>query len=211
MEITIKDMTLVNLCDPVSTGAKSKDQVTLWLEENGTVTVSVRSYYGGDGTPEDEWHGRTISWGFGGRGDCSTYDRDRIAGDLQPGGSLHALLARVHAGHTTEWDGQNNVGRMTDDAREADEEIATILQNYPTLDVKYFDASDWLWSGHTRADAEHILHDIGLTTASDDAAISDAAEWLLRKARAEGQEIVGDLKTAIQDVIESAKQNGDDE
>lgn len=34
-----------------------------------------------------------------------------------------ALLERVHAGHTIEWDGNNHVGRLTDDARRAEEEL----------------------------------------------------------------------------------------
>ena len=57
---------------------------------------------------------------------------------------LAPLLDRVRAGHSVEWNGSNNVGRLTDDAQEASEEIDAILTGSSWTDTERqgWDASE---------------------------------------------------------------------
>ncbi len=91
-------------------------------------------------------------------------------------------VARVCDGHSTEWDGSNMVGRLTDDASDAlrdiermIEDLAGSVQASPDLAAweaaEYVDASDWdaLWPRHlTLAQAVEVaLADTPVVIAGD--------------------------------------------
>lgn len=92
--------------------------------EDGSVRIVDRSYYGGDGAPVKEWNREVLIFEL-----ASSYagetklDVDRLREDLEDGGVLAGLLDRSIAGHTVEWNGSNYVGRLTEDARDASDEI----------------------------------------------------------------------------------------
>lgn len=80
--------------------------------------------------------------------------REFLSGD----GKL--LLERIHAGHDTEWNGDNLVGILTDDARQAEAELESAIEDLELAEV--WTAKDWLfsscnlaevWSGKPLADA----------------------------------------------------------
>lgn len=88
----------------------------------------------GGAVPTEVWHGRAR----------------RYAIPLLMTGTVNALLdelaplaQRVIAGYTREWNGNNLVGRLTDDAMNAEDEIAGIIQNYED-DLHWYEAGDWL-------------------------------------------------------------------
>lgn len=54
---------------------------------------------------------------------------------------VRVMFERIVAGHSVEWDGSNHVGRLTDDARAAVEELEARLQDVPQTEV--WDAADW--------------------------------------------------------------------
>ena len=92
--------------------------------EDGNVRIIDRSYYGGDAWPVTE-HNRvvlTLELASSQHGEVAL-DSDRLRDDLAEGGELAALIDRVIEGHSTRWDGNNTVGRLTEDAVDAADDI----------------------------------------------------------------------------------------
>lgn len=83
-------------------------------------------------------------------------DLDYVRQMFAPGGELAALAARVVAGMGEEWDGSNNVGTLTDDARAALEAIEDWVAEYGRYLVAegwtHSDVGDWLDEDAVRAD-----------------------------------------------------------
>jgi len=135
--------------DPTDTSCAPRiyDNLLLAIDEDGDVYLETRSYYGGDATPADEWHGRTLTWTI----DSSKHgsrliDRDALASDLAEGGRLAVLIDRVIAGHGTDWDGSNYIGTNTPDAIEAIDAIDALLADSRyASDIEVWDAGQWLY------------------------------------------------------------------
>jgi hypothetical protein len=95
----------------------------------------------GEGIPESVHHGRRMWWTI----PCLT-----AAGAAELLEDLAPLARRVLAGATVEWDGNNNVGRLDEDAQQADEEIARRCSSIDTEDypqVRELEASLWYAEG----------------------------------------------------------------
>jgi len=58
---------------------------------------------------------------------------------------VRAMLERIIAGHSVEWDGSNNIGRLTKDAQAAVAELEEWLESVAQTEV--WDAADWYSSG----------------------------------------------------------------
>lgn len=128
-----------------SCALRSYDTAYLSISEDG-VSFGTRTYYGGDGTPMDEWHQRTLHHIIlsAEHGSC-LLDVERLRDDLSPGGKLSGLIDRIRAGHSVEWDGSNMVGRLTKDAREASDLVEHHLcQVGYASDADVWDTGTWL-------------------------------------------------------------------
>jgi hypothetical protein len=94
-------------------------------------------------TTFDRWHCRTLVWSQTlSQGAAVVADEDKLdelAAQLAP------LVARVSAGHDTEWDGSNYVGVLDDDAQEASDEIEEIIEaaDWTSDALTARDAGDW--------------------------------------------------------------------
>lgn len=97
-------------------GQMSPQPAYLELDQDGELAYGYDTEIG-NGRPMSVAERRTIRWSV-------PYDISgkAMAAFLQDPEVL-ALLERVHAGHTVEWDGSNHVGRLTDDAKRAEEEL----------------------------------------------------------------------------------------
>ena len=100
------------------------------------------------------------------------------------------LAERIAAGHSIEWDGNNNVGRLDEDASEAEEELEYLLDQYVPEDGPWM-AEDWLQD----ADYGEITAD---TTNEELSKISE--EWM-SVAKSDGVAIY-DGVGAIERVLE---------
>ena len=185
------------------------------MTEGGDVSVFERDYFGGDGTPFDEWHARTLTWGFLEAGDESVIDRETLKADLGEGGKLRALLERVHAGHSTVWDGSNYVGELNADASEASEEIETMLADYDVdrSAPDRWDSYEWLTAGGSSS-LESCLADLGLTVDATPEQIADAAEKSRKMALGDGIEIASAddaIREIIADVRRERARNADED
>lgn len=96
----------------------------LLLHKDGTVDFELRyPRYGG--TPIAERHGLTRSWTV----------PSAVRGFELHNGCILELLKRVHAGRSVEWDGNNNVGVLNDDAQKASDELKNLLGNMAVWEV----------------------------------------------------------------------------
>lgn len=91
----------------------------------------------GNSVPSTVWHGIVRRWGI----PCITATAaNQLMHDLAP------LAQRILDGASVEWDGNNNVGRLTDDAAQAEQELVDFLAEATDLEQVYEqDAADW-WS-----------------------------------------------------------------
>jgi hypothetical protein len=96
------------------------------------------SYNGeiGNAVPSDVYHGHTIRYGMA---------------LLQPA-TVNSLLAQIAPlaqgvvnGYTSEWDGNNLVGVLNNDAKEADEEIRQLVNSHDESELHWRDADEWLY------------------------------------------------------------------
>ena len=96
----------------------------------------------------DQYHRRILEW--------SSHMVFAVEADhamiLALAEKLQPLLDRVIDGYTIEWDGNNNVGKLTDDAQVASDEITDIMDRLHPEDwstpVDVWDAREWLGDFH---------------------------------------------------------------
>jgi hypothetical protein len=156
----------------------SRDKL-LFLIENGRVSLDIRDYF--EAVPEAEWHRRHLALLVAEGPMIVASDRLR---DLLE--KARPLVERVIAGHSVEWDGSNQVGRLTYDASEA---FYALDDHFRRADLADEDLMLWTvddWLGST------ALENLGLDPGADDAAISAAAADLRHTARTDGVVLVDD-------------------
>ena len=82
-----------------------------------------------DALPEEIWNKRVLSYVLARASIAVLRDEDRD-GFIEPlGADLPQLLARIAAGHSIEWNGQNLAGEFTPDAWEAHEELECRIED----------------------------------------------------------------------------------
>ncbi len=132
------------------------------MDEDGQIDTWVNGEIG-NAVPASVWHNRTLTW--------------RVPADAR-GEALLAfvkdhqrLFERVWQGHKVEWNGNNWVGKLTEDAKAAYEEIEAACSDIETIDVICM--QDWLRAGRNNHftdfwDGEYTL-DEAASKAEDDA------------------------------------------
>lgn len=156
----------------------------VYLDKDGNVRADYCGIIGA-GQPMDVWLGRTRRWSVN-----PEVNGDQIA-DLLESDKVRALLERVHAGLSIEWDGANYVGRSTDDARDASDALERIFKDETrTVDGGgVWRAGDWI----DPASADDLL--------KRGESLDDAAERLVAEAKDEKVAIEGG-KSDMLDAIE---------
>lgn len=113
-----------------------------------TRTRELTADYSGEigfAIPMSVYHGQVI------RIPVTPYLNGAVLADLLDSDEVQALAGRVCDGHSIEWDGNNNVGVLTDDASAALGELGEYLDEYTArLDtpdiVSVWECSDWVQS-----------------------------------------------------------------
>jgi hypothetical protein len=98
----------------------------------------------GGAVPVAVWHGQILRYAL-----PSPYLRAEMIGEIMD--EIAPLAKRVCDGHETVWGGSNNVGQLSEDAREAEQEIERILEERGAqLDdddvIHVWDAADYFSS-----------------------------------------------------------------
>ena len=138
--------------------------------------IHIDTYCQIDGTPISVWHGVVRRYYL------SPYtDAEALTSDINAG-VFDDLFQRIVDGSEVEWDGNNFVGRLNEDAREAEEELEQLLEDYVDGSIGLWDAGEWLQDS---SDEE-----LGVTAASTDDELAKKARELEEEARAEGAIVV---------------------
>ena len=105
------------------------------LDEDGYVCADYSGEIG-NAVPFSVWHNRDARIGI----------RPAVSGkalrEMFADDEFIALVRRYYDGLTVEWDGGNNVGTLTEDAKAALEEIERMAEDLDQINV--FSASDWV-------------------------------------------------------------------
>jgi hypothetical protein len=98
----------------------------------------------GEGIPFRQWHNIERTYGADGEtgGDGQTHvDPDALREYIEGEGG--ALIERILNGGSVEWDGNNNVGRLNDDAQEAETEFEQALTGLPRASWVDWTCDEW--------------------------------------------------------------------
>jgi len=100
--------------------------------------LDIDTYCQIDGTPISVWHGVVRRYSL------SPYtNAEDLTTDINAG-VFDELFQRIVGGSEVVWDGDNHVGRLNEDAREAEEELEKLLEDYADGSVGLWEAGDWL-------------------------------------------------------------------
>lgn len=164
------------------------------LDEDGEVSADYSADTGG-GTPATVWHNRTLRW------TVPAAIRGPVLAKMIEGEAL-PLLARVHAGHTVEWDGNNQAGSLDADAQAASSALETMFENLnddPDELQAVWSVGDWLWSNCT------------LIQHWDKQPLDEAVAAIEADAKNEGVVLEDDVRTELLDRAQSDfDEDGDD-
>lgn len=124
-------------------GSSARGEVALLtLDSERLLRLVVRTRFGGDATPTEEYHRRLLTWTV--LESPAQLDVARLRAALTVGGALYELMRRVAEGHDEQWDGQNVVGTLTEDAEEASAALLEAFEDGAfASDVSVLDAADF--------------------------------------------------------------------
>ena len=177
------------------------------IDDDGAVRLGIRRVYGHpDATPMRIWHRVDRQYDMSGNPDV-----EELRADLAEGGAIAVLIDRIKAGHSTVWDGNNNVGRLTEDAICAADDLDGLVADYRQSGWSAMSVEDWLAPlGSDRAQ----LDGCGLTDMSGPDAIDAAAEALDVEARNDKVVLTGDVVaylTKLRDRVRQDAEYADDD
>jgi hypothetical protein len=185
-------------------GSEWRNILTVELDEDGACTISVDSKHSSDnGVPFSVWHGRTLRW---------TNESSQGASAVVDGYALEALrdkiaplISIVSIGHRTKWDGNNMVGRLTDEAAEASDEIENLVEACAWADdsIGFWDAYAWIADNKRQT-----IEDLKLTATSTDAEKAAAAETLTKEARSQDV-ILTNVESCIDALVEELQEDSE--
>jgi hypothetical protein len=144
----------------------------LCLDRDGDVYVETE-HPSTNSFSADVWHGRVLRWGI-----TPNVSGSRLYAfvlDILP------IIERVHAGHEIIWDGNHYIGRLTEDAQEAAEDVAVACERLGG-DVDVWHVSDWLADYHL----------------PEDASIEQEAREIEADAEGTGVYLVGDVRSYLE-------------
>lgn len=98
----------------------------------------IRQEYDENATPEDVWNGRRLRCRLKIRPDEDAA-REYLAGAVG-----QALLEKIIAGHSIEWDGSNHVGHLSDGAQNALEQLVEDMSDLPESQWSLWTVGDYL-------------------------------------------------------------------
>ena len=170
----------LDFCRPDYSSRPVKPLVTSLIFDPAERTLHIDFRRAIDPTPMRIWHGTVSRYPV-----PAAVNAVGLTEDINAG-AFDDLFDRIVAGHSVVWDGHNWVGRLTQDAEDAEEDLCEKIEEYEIVAFGGLqDASDWLWS--TR-------HDLGITPTSTDAELQAIASKLEGEALNENVRLYGTLE-----------------
>lgn len=133
--ITVKTIVTKPEADPYHRDTRGISHTVLWLDPRDR-TCGVSQEYRTNSTSSDVWHNRVLEFSVS---DYPTEDvmREWIEERM-------ADLVAICDGHEVEWDGSNQVGRLTEDARAIRKSLEFELDNGSLREYyEYWSVEDW--------------------------------------------------------------------
>lgn len=149
----------------------------------------------GGAVPMDVYHGRERWYGIP---TMLASEANELMERLRP------LLGRVVEGYGCQWDGNNRVGRLTEDAREAEDEIERICEAAETQ-LQVWEAEDWL---SVIGGAAEQAGGLGITAATSDDDLSRIEGRVMDQARAEGAHHLAGLPRELERLRDWCREHG---
>lgn len=174
---------------PLYADDRRKQELHIDIDHDGTVSLLVKSYYGGDGVPMDVWHRKTLRYTVA-TGPVVVH-LPSLRSDLEDGGRLAKLIDRIIDGHSTRWDGSNTVGCLTDDASNASQDlehafgrgfdyIDTSAEIWNEVEYIYDEARSLITADTTDEEIDAYLADVRESAQNNLVYLSgDAKDWLV--------------------------------
>ena len=198
--------------NPADTSCATRGWDTAYLEiADGKVSLQTRTHYGHeDGIPVDEWLNRVLTFDIASAAHgCVALDIERLRNALREDGALAPLIERIISGHSVEWDGQNNRGRLDVDAVAAYDDMEYLLSSSPSGyvgEISVWDVEQYFET----CPSGQLLAELGLTLASPDADIAAAVPGILADAKSDDILLVGDVEGYLKKVIADLAAEDDD-
>jgi hypothetical protein len=137
----------------------------------------------GNSMPFTVYHRRTLRWTIPA---LKGYGANALMREVLP------ICEAIMAGYEIHWDGNNNIGRYTEDAQLAIEELTAYCDGDTwTGEIHVWDASDW-FSGTSE-------DDLGITVTTTDDELEDIAEKLLEEAHSHNVDEIDGLEEYLKD------------
>lgn len=169
-------------------GPTPNDVAYIEIDEDGDVSLSSRTLYGGDAVPMAV-HERRVLWFELAAGTDAEWLREQLAG-----GEVADLLDTIIASHSVAWNGFNNVGRFDADALYR---LEALLQAAPTSDLHVVDAREWLQGDQSVLEVARFIREHG-----------DTPETLLEAAESDRTVVIDGgldaMSYAMQELLDEA-------
>lgn len=148
------------------------------------------------GTPMEVFHGHVLRWHV--HNELTVRGCDDLVADLMP------LLERIVAGHEVVWNGSNHVGRLNNDATDANESVDQFCEQasetYDCVDV--WPVGTWLLPDSDKVSARTL----GLTTESTDDDLRRIAAACEKEAAGDGITLDGDVYDELEALRDRLRQ-----
>jgi hypothetical protein len=198
MSIKLNLTNLTETADLAPLYCKYPDQVRpqpayVMLDDDGEVTADWSGEIGSS-TPMRCWHGVDMRWSV-----AAAIKPIALIDYLQ--GEALPLLERIHAGHSVDWDGNNHVGSLSDDAQEASDDLRIGLEmfGYEYDRIAVWDVSEWLFNCNK------------LTDHWRDQSLDEAVTSIEAGATSESVKLLGDVRDELLDEVERRFDEAGDE
>ena len=163
-----------------SAGTLKPMEVYLHIDLN-THKTYIDTYYHIDGVPVEIWHGVVRRYRI-----QSDVDAVELTADIN-NGKFDEVLSRIIDGSDVVWDGDNWVGRLTDDGHDAEHDLEKILLEYSGDGmIGLWEAGDWFQG----VDADFL----GITSDTTDEQLKEKTKKEEKDALREGAVLVGTLE-----------------
>lgn len=204
-KITVGSVDTVQTTDPYRRDTGGLTTSAIWFDPATRTVKIVQDEPGASGTPSDIWHNIVLYQVIEDPMAQGQPDADSLREYLE-GEEGQRLLGIVADGHSVEWDGHNHVGKMSEAADEAWEELMTDMSLIERSQIESWSVDDW-FSGQVA----EVLEQYNLTSASTDEEIAAAEAAIEAQAKAENVYLVDDVETWLRSEIARLADDDDEE
>ena len=164
-----------------------------------TCGIAQESGAPGNATDADEWHDRILTHAVADESLYpSQYPVEADARKYLRSREGQASLRRVCDGHEIEWDGNNHVGRLSEDAAAAWDALCAAVDGL-AREASYVDAGDWVVDASVS----------GVTVDMTDTAIDAMAGRDAKMLWAEERVVVGGLADRYREIRDELREDAD--